>query len=1104
MNEIWSLYGTISLKGFDVATRQLRDLESQARQAGSAMASKLESVAVSAKAAADKLAMLSVPVGALGGMVVKTAVSFEAAMRDVKAVMGATEADMREMWEAAKRLGPELGYAPQKAAEGFRILATSGVKAKDAIAALPGVLKLARATAYDLGATTEAVLGAIRMFNMEVGDTERVADIFVNAISSSMTEMNKLAYSLRYAGPVAASLGWDLEHLVAVLGQLYNAGFQGEQAGTILRGALSRLLDPSKDVIEALKSVGLTIDDVNPRTKTMTEILAALERAHIRATDAVRIFGQEAGPGMLALLTSGSRALADLESKIRATGITADEVAREQLKSLSGQLAQLQAELEALAIELAEDRLEGFAERIRDLRERIHNLSPATRNFIGDLLTMLGAASAGALAYRGLAWVFKTLADAVGVTAGGINSLSALLTGTPLYVRMMTNEFGHASAATRVLYKETAGLAAGYAALIALLGQIPSLVSRSTEAVSRQVKASADLEQLQAEKLGAIRERTEARRAQSLAQFEQEYRRQQILRELEDEERRRRALEAAEEAERLAKQAEAAQARAASSMVSAFRSAMSEVASAAGQASDVARQRLASALEEVAFYARRAGAPAVASAVGEMMGLVADVVSDGSGEAAALLLERLREASEKAARHVKEDAEEAALELRSAYALAAAQIAAEFDAMQRRMRESQIESIDKLHDALVSALRRRYEKEKEERTKAIRDAIDAERKRVDAIIAEIDRERWAREEATNDALRLRIRAIWDEIDALDELTRKEEEERRQAERRARILELQAQIAEETDPVERQKLQMKLAEELAEQERENVLAQREARKRELEKQLQDIRYQQEQSFKTFQAAKEKELDYLENEYYPRLLQDAALQAEAEKMILAGKHAEILELLKRYGEGWKDLGITFGQRLIEGIGPYIDELSRMVSSALEAAGAKVSQTAITKTTAKTTAKTTPAGRALTPEEASVQERYVSEVMRRLGPEKGAEWLKERPTPGAAIVGGKYYEFHEGGVVRGGPLAEFLRRLFSLGPREVPAILEEGEIVLPRTFRLPDLTLKPPAPALAGIPSPVFNFNNCTFLDGTDAGRRAFDEFYSQLRRTGVMRR
>ncbi|HHV79095.1 MAG TPA: tape measure protein [Firmicutes bacterium] len=555
--------------------------------------------------------------------------------------------------------------------------------------------------------------------------------------------------------------------------------------------------------------------------------------------------------------------------------------------------------------------------------------------------------------------------------------------------------------------------------------------------------------------------------------------------------------------------------------VSAIEKLISEAGNTLGEGTDKAAVRLQNALASAMAAVKALGGAAGQELADDLSGaaaLVEAAVKGRSEEAAVALLEKLGRASAKVASLIKDDSGEAAQSLKNALSEAAQEVQDRFKQLTEEAKKQQIESIDRLNDALVSALRKRYEKEKEQRTRAVRDAIDAEKERVDAIIAEIDRERWAREEATNDALRLQIRSIWAEIDAIEELTRKEEEEAKQAEQRARILELQAKIAEETDPVERQKLQMELAKELAEQERQQILAQREERKKQLQKQLEDIRYQQEQSLKAFQATKQKELDYLENEYYPRLLQDAALQAEAEKMILAGKHAEILELLQQYGEGWKDLGKTFGERLIEGIGPYIDELNKMVSSALTAASG---------------ARTTPASGSGGGYAEQISRISASDLAKLR--ENSRQWWEVQNNPNLspeqkkaiqdalhaenAAIQGKYgipaeaseteinwSRMHSGGIVKSNPLAEFLRNALLLKPQEVPVILQEGEIVLPRSFRLPNLASLGSvsvAPAFAGAPTINVTISDCTFQDGTDAGRQIGTAIVSELRRRGVMR-
>lgn len=65
------------------------------------------------------------------------------------------------------------------------------------------------------------------------------------------------------------------------------------------------------------------------------------------------------------------------------------------------------------------------------------------------------------------------------------------------------------------------------------------------------------------------------------------------------------------------------------------------------------------------------------------------------------------------------------------------------------------------------------------------------------------------------------------------------------------------------------------------------------------------------------------------FYDKKLQDATLQAEAEKLVMDNNQKEIVELLKGYSDNYKEVGETLGEKLVEGFKPKIDSIRQMIA-------------------------------------------------------------------------------------------------------------------------------------------------------------------------------
>ena len=105
---------------------------------------------------------------------------------------------------------------------------------------------------------------------------------------------------MKYIAPIANVMGLSLEEVAASIGLLSDSGIKGSQAGTTLRGALTRLAKPTEDMLEVMNGLNLSFYDSNGKMKSISSIVGMLKTNMAGLTDAeqqnalVTLFGQEA------------------------------------------------------------------------------------------------------------------------------------------------------------------------------------------------------------------------------------------------------------------------------------------------------------------------------------------------------------------------------------------------------------------------------------------------------------------------------------------------------------------------------------------------------------------------------------------------------------------------------------------------------------------------------------------------------------------------------------------------------------------------------------------------------------------------------------------
>lgn len=300
------------------------------------------------------LAVGGVAAAGLGATMLSAAGDFEKAMNQVRAVTNASGKDFKGLRDQAKHLGATTKFTATQAAEGMNFLAMAGFQTKDIMSAMPGVLSLASAGSMDLGRSADIASNILTGYGFKAKDTGKIVDVLAKTFTSTNTDLTQLGEAFKYAGPVAHAAGIRFEEASAAIGLMGNAGIQASMAGTSLRGAITRLLAPTKKVQGVLDDLGITVTDSSGKMLPLNNIIGQLEKSGANTSQMMTIFGQRAGPAMLALVDQGAGALVDLTGKLEGAGGTADRISKIQMQGLKGQMVALKSAWEGLLIELAD------------------------------------------------------------------------------------------------------------------------------------------------------------------------------------------------------------------------------------------------------------------------------------------------------------------------------------------------------------------------------------------------------------------------------------------------------------------------------------------------------------------------------------------------------------------------------------------------------------------------------------------------------------------------------------------------------------------------------------------------------------------------------
>src|SRR5690606_11283684 len=197
-------------------------------------------------------------------------------------------------------------------------------------------------------------------FGLEASKAGHFADILAAASSNANTNVGMLGESFKYVAPVFGSLGYSAEDAALALGLMANAGIKASQAGTSLRGALTRMVKPSKDAAGLMEELGLKITDAEGNMLPFRDVMDQLRstfanlNAEQQAQYAATIFGQVAMSGMLAIINASEADYNKLASAIDNSAGAAQKMADTMQDNLQGRLTVLRSALEGVALQLYE------------------------------------------------------------------------------------------------------------------------------------------------------------------------------------------------------------------------------------------------------------------------------------------------------------------------------------------------------------------------------------------------------------------------------------------------------------------------------------------------------------------------------------------------------------------------------------------------------------------------------------------------------------------------------------------------------------------------------------------------------------------------------
>ncbi|QDT30937.1 phage tail tape measure protein [Thalassoglobus polymorphus] len=381
----------------------------------------------------QKLIRTVAPIAVGLSVALKVGADFEDQMSKVKAVTSGTIAEFEALNAKAKELGRTTSFSASQVASAMVELGRAGFDRSQIDTAIAGVLALSRATDTEIPEAASIAGAALRQFNLEAQDSDRVVDVLAATANGSAQSLTDLGEALKPVGPIAAESGESIEEVLAAIALLANNGIKGSLAGNALARAYKNL--SSSLTQNKLAKLGVDALDAHRNMRPLASVINDIAKAteNLGSGDRLNAFEEVFGRGQAAALklAGGGAVFDEFLTKLQDLDGQVFKTAEEMDNNLGGSFRRLSSSAEGTLIALKDATEVGSREWIDATSEMLG----VTTEFISEneelimeivqLAAVVGAAGA-ALVTLGLA--ANVTASAVGGVRVAVLALSKAMT----------------------------------------------------------------------------------------------------------------------------------------------------------------------------------------------------------------------------------------------------------------------------------------------------------------------------------------------------------------------------------------------------------------------------------------------------------------------------------------------------------------------------------------------------------------------------------------------------------------------------------------------------------------------------------------------------
>lgn len=225
----------------------------------------------------------------IGVLSVNQAAKFESALAELQKALSDSEGEAGQYANTLKALALEYGVNANELVLSAADFRRSGNEIKESLELVKLSLDLVLAGGISAADATELLRSSLAGFQVDSADTvsaaTRIGDVINYIADNSEASFAELGNGFRDIAPVAKLAGLSFEEVAAYLATVIAVGNSGAEAANGLGVSFARLIGPTGEAAEVMKTLGVRFDESGKPIGNVKAILEAMIPAWDKLTD---------------------------------------------------------------------------------------------------------------------------------------------------------------------------------------------------------------------------------------------------------------------------------------------------------------------------------------------------------------------------------------------------------------------------------------------------------------------------------------------------------------------------------------------------------------------------------------------------------------------------------------------------------------------------------------------------------------------------------------------------------------------------------------------------------------------------------------------------